>query len=84
MFTNLQYNSFMLKAPSWFESSPCIGEDRLFFSSELKDRNAAKKICLNECSNREECLEMALTQRVSIGVWGGKTGPELKRLQEAV
>ena len=84
LFTKVQYNIFMLKSPSWFEDSPCRGQDRLFFSSELKDRNTAKQICINECLHREDCLKMAISQNLHIGVWGGKTGPELRRLQEAV
>tara|TARA_Y100000361_G_scaffold65656_1_gene57618 strand:- start:666 stop:887 length:222 start_codon:yes stop_codon:yes gene_type:complete len=73
----------MLKTPSWYDESPCKGRDRLFFSSELRDRMVAKRICQYECPNRTECLDMALRENMTIGVWGGKTGPELVRLQNA-
>jgi hypothetical protein len=39
-------------------------------------------VCNSECSNRSECLKFAVSEGITIGVWGGKTGPELARLVE--
>jgi len=73
----------MIKTPTWYNSTPCRGQDRLFFSSETSDRNVAKKICTNECPYLGECLVMAVENELTIGVWGGKTGPEIERIVSA-
>ncbi len=44
---------------------------RLFFSEELQDIAAAKRICA-ECPVIEQCLEGALTRKEPLGVWGGQ------------
>jgi WhiB family redox-sensing transcriptional regulator len=43
----------------------------LFFSEELQDIAAAKRICA-ECPVMAECLEGALDRREPWGVWGGQ------------
>lgn len=70
-----------LECPNWHKTAPCAGNDKLFFSSNPTDRKNAKLICVNSCSNRDECLEYAVSNSITIGVWGGMTGPELARLQ---
>lgn len=71
---------FSLDCPEWFASSPCVGQDRLFFSSHPADRKTATSICMSDCPNVDKCLEYAVKSQMTIGVWGGKTGPELSRL----
>ncbi len=44
---------------------------RLFFSEELQDIAAAKRICA-ECPVLEQCLEGALARKEPLGVWGGQ------------
>jgi len=73
----------MINNPPWYDNTPCKGQDRLFFSSELKDRSQAKTICKNECSFSGQCLKMAVENELTIGVWGGKTGPEIARMVNA-
>jgi len=73
---------FSVKSPYWFKNSPCSGQDRLFFSSKSSNRRLAVKVCNSECDNRPECLKFAVSEGITIGVWGGKTGPELARLVE--
>ena len=43
----------------------------LFFSEELLDIAAAKRICAT-CPVMEECLEGALARKEPLGVWGGQ------------
>ena len=43
----------------------------LFFSEELQDIAAAKRICA-ECPVMEDCLAGALARREPWGVWGGQ------------
>lgn len=73
----------MVKTPAWYNDTPCKGQDRLFFSSETADRNKAKKICESQCPHLNECLFVAVKNELTIGVWGGKTGPEIERIVEA-
>lgn len=73
----------MIKTPDWYKDTPCKGRDRLFFSSDKADRNIAKKICVNECQHVDDCLMMAVSNELIIGVWGGKTGPEIERMVNA-
>lgn len=74
---------FDLNTPEWFAKAPCIGEDRLFFSAHPSKRRMAVAKCTEECDNTEKCLQFALDNKMTQGVWGGKTGPELSRLLEA-
>ena len=43
----------------------------LFFSEELQDIAAAKRICAT-CPVLEQCLEGALARKEPLGVWGGQ------------
>ena len=43
----------------------------LFFSEELEDIAAAKRICVS-CPVMEQCLEGALARKEPLGVWGGQ------------
>lgn len=49
------------------------GDDvaHLFFSDELLEIAAAKRICA-ECPVMEQCLEGALARKEPLGVWGGQ------------
>jgi WhiB family redox-sensing transcriptional regulator len=47
------------------------GLSRLFFSEEIGDIAAAKRIC-GECPLAEPCLAGALERREPWGVWGGQ------------
>ncbi len=71
-------------SPEWFKDAPCIGQDRLFFSSHPRDRKEAKLICQTKCENMLECRQFALEGELVLGVWGGRTGPELARELEKV
>lgn len=66
-------------APAWFKDAPCTGKDKLFFSSHPRERKEAVSICNLECENTKKCLSFALESELILGVWGGKTGPEIAR-----
>ena len=58
----------------WASDAACAAmEDatRLFFSDEIVDIAAAKRICA-ECPVMVDCLETALRQGEQFGVWGGQ------------
>ena len=69
-----------LKMPSWFEDAPCSGQNELFFSSHPSDRKKACRLCVDFCPSVNDCLQFAVSENLKIGVWGGKTGPQLERL----
>lgn len=69
--------------PEWYGDAPCLGNDNLFFSSHPSKRRMAVSVCESKCSFKQECLGFAVKHGVSIGVWGGKTGPDLARILES-
>lgn len=71
---------FKVNSPSWFRSAPCLGKDRLYFSTKPAQRKLAANTCRTECIYVDKCLQFALDNELHIGVWGGKTGPELARM----
>lgn len=72
----------VINCPTWYKAAPCSGHDRVFFSTHPTDRKEAKNICLRECPNIKECRNYAVENNITIGVWGGLTGPELSRLAD--
>lgn len=60
---------------SWWADASCAtggaGLAALFFSDELQDIAAAKRLCA-DCPVLEQCLEGALARREPWGVWGGQ------------
>lgn len=60
---------------SWWAEATCAtggaGLTGLFFSDELQDIAAAKRLCA-ECPVMETCLEGAIARREPWGVWGGQ------------
>ena len=59
----------------WQDDALCAtggaGLTALFFSEELQDIAAAKRLCA-ECPVMETCLEGAIARREPWGVWGGQ------------
>ena len=58
----------------WEDVAACRDMDNatdLFFSEDLGEIAAAKRICL-DCPVLAECLESALERRERWGVWGGQ------------
>jgi len=65
----------------WKERGRCKGIDpAVFYPDDDEDEGLdAKEICAT-CPVREACLEHAITAREKIGVWGGYTARERRRL----
>ena len=67
----------------WRRYARCLGADpALFYPATEDDDEAAepaKAIC-RVCPVREACLEYAITAREKLGVWGGLTERERRRL----
>jgi len=69
--------------PSWMAEAACRGCDPALFYSERGSWTEvadAKRIC-RECPVKAECLEYGL--REPVGIWGGKTVKERRRLYKS-
>ena len=64
----------------WREVGACRGLDAtLFFPDEEDEAREAKEVCAG-CAVRIACLEHALASREKVGVWGGATERERRRI----
>jgi WhiB family redox-sensing transcriptional regulator len=58
----------------------CRGLDAsIFYPDTEEDAEIAKQVCA-ECGVRTTCLDFALSQREKVGVWGGATERERRRI----
>ena len=65
---------------SWQDQANCLGVDPdLFFPERGASTREAKEVCRG-CVVREACLEYALAAREKVGVWGGYTARERRRI----
>jgi WhiB family redox-sensing transcriptional regulator len=66
---------------SWREMGRCKGEDpEIFYPEDDEDPGMAAKLICAMCLVRETCLESAIRTREKIGVWGGATARERRRI----
>lgn len=64
----------------WRQLGACRGLDPgIFYPESDEEAGEAKAVC-SECHVRVACLEHALTSREKVGVWGGATERERRRL----
>lgn len=58
----------------------CRGLDAsIFYPDTDEEADVAKQVCA-ECGVRAACLEYALSRREKVGVWGGATERERRRI----
>ena len=66
---------------SWKDHGLCRGYDpSLFYPEDEEDPAYEAKTVCDACPVREPCLEHAITNRERVGVWGGMTARERRRL----
>lgn len=64
----------------WRDLGACRGLDpEVFFPETDEEADIAKNICAT-CDVRVACLEHALSSREKVGVWGGTTERERRRI----
>lgn len=73
---------------SWFKNAACKDmNSNLFFSQRGESTEPAKLIC-QKCPVKEPCLDYALANNETIGVWGGMSRKqrriEARRRKQAV
>lgn len=58
----------------------CRGLDAgIFYPETDEEADVAKLVCA-ECGVRQACLDFALARREKVGVWGGATERERRRI----
>jgi WhiB family transcriptional regulator, redox-sensing transcriptional regulator len=68
-------------AARWRERAACCGTDlNLFFPERGESADPARQVCVR-CPVRQLCLEYALSNRITHGIWGGMTEWERRPLQ---
>ncbi|CAN5660223.1 hypothetical protein BH18ACT3_BH18ACT3_15220 [soil metagenome] len=64
----------------WRMLGACRGLDAsIFYPDEDDDTEVAKEVCA-ACDVRTACLEHALMNREKVGIWGGATERERRRI----
>jgi WhiB family transcriptional regulator, redox-sensing transcriptional regulator len=64
----------------WRMLGACRGLDAsIFYPDNDDEAEVAKQVC-QECSVQQACLEFALQRREKVGVWGGATERERRRI----
>lgn len=59
--------------PGWQRDAACRGQgEDAFFGDDRVTRQVAVDVC-GACPVRRDCLEYALAERISVGIWGGLT-----------
>jgi WhiB family redox-sensing transcriptional regulator len=68
-------------AARWRERAACCGTALdVFFPGRGETAGPARQVCAR-CPVREPCLEYALSNRITHGIWGGLTERERRPLQ---
>ncbi len=66
---------------TWRERGRCKGADpTVFYPEDDEDLGEDAKAICETCGVREACLEYAITSREKLGVWGGYTARERRRI----
>ena len=68
-------------AARWRELAACRGTDlEVFFPGRGQSAGAARQVCA-ACPVRQPCLDYAITNRITHGIWGGLTERERRALR---
>lgn len=76
-------DDFFTDLPSWQKDAACLQSGSLFFPVSLKETEFPKAVCAG-CAVKDECLEMAITEGHTYGVWGGLNEPERRAYKRAI
>ena len=71
-------------AARWRELAACRGTDlEVFFPGRGESAGPARQVCA-ACPVRQPCLDYAITNRITHGVWGGLTERERRALRSGL
>ncbi|MER3395239.1 MAG: WhiB family transcriptional regulator [Acidimicrobiia bacterium] len=65
---------------SWRKYGSCNGSDPELFYPESEEETASALAICSTCRVREPCLEYALEAREKLGIWGGTTERDRRRI----
>ena len=70
-----------MKLGSWTQRAACRGTDTdIFFPASPEEEAEALSICAT-CPVRAQCLEHAIRNRETYGIWGGMTPEQRRRVR---
>lgn len=71
--------------PTWHGALCREADPEVWFPAKGQAPTAAraKAIC-RQCPARRECLDYALREKITCGIWGGFTGRERRQLERTV
>lgn len=72
----------LLRRPAWHAEAACRGDGVERFVPRFGIGQRRAQATCSECEARSECLAFALERPELVGVWGGTTANERKRLRE--
>ncbi|MDA8313056.1 MAG: WhiB family transcriptional regulator [Actinomycetota bacterium] len=70
--------------PSWRRRAACRGLDPALFFPEIGESAAAPKAVCAQCPVSRECLDFALVNAETEGIWGGTTPRARRPLRSAL
>ena len=70
--------------PAWFprQDTPCMNPRFIHLYETSNDRTGEARELCSSCPVTTECLTAALDQDEMVGIWGGKTPLERKRIKK--
>jgi WhiB family redox-sensing transcriptional regulator len=73
----------LIESPEWHEDAECAKPSNKiyidsFFANKPSQQHAALKLC-ETCPVRRECLQTALEEKQTWGIWGGLTYKKIRR-----
>jgi hypothetical protein len=68
--------------PDFVEALCAQTDPDLFFPERGESTNLPKSLC-QSCADQAVCLDYAITTRQQVGIWGGTSGNQRRRLAEA-
>lgn len=70
-----------MKKGSWTEQAACRGTDiEIFYAATPAEEAEALSICAS-CPVRAQCLDYAIRNRETYGIWGGATPEQRRRMR---
>lgn len=73
----------MIETPGWHEDAECAKPSNAefindFFANKPAQQHRAKKLC-GECPVRKQCIQWALEEKQTWGIWGGLDYGQIRR-----
>lgn len=81
MHTGFKFSSYkILEHGDWYDQAACKGMNpEIFFPErgEASEARKAKRVC-EKCPVKRQCLQTAIINKETRGIWGGLSGRRLR------